>query len=85
MNKNTIADLRWQLKSVEFALHCFETEEKRKGNPRAIASLPPCQWDLPEDIKTLYDLQWELASELYCLGDWWPQPEVNPEPILPEP
>ncbi len=67
-------EMRKELRSVEFALNCFETKEKRKGNPQAIAGLPPCQWDLPEDVKSLYDLQWELASELYCLGDWSPQP-----------
>src|SRR5882762_2666056 len=73
-------DLRRQLKAVEVVLDRFEAEEKRKGNPRAIAGLPPAEWGpLPAEIETLYDLQWELASEFYRLYDW------PPEPILPEP
>jgi hypothetical protein len=65
------ADLRWQLKSIAFALDRFEFEEERKGNPRAIAGLAPSKWGpLPADIETLYDCQELLASELYCLDDW---------------
>jgi hypothetical protein len=60
-NERMKEDLRWQLKSVEFALDCFESEQKRKGNPE--------RGPLPAEIETLYDLQWQLASELYCLDD----------------
>ena len=60
-------DLRQQLKAVEFALACFEAEEKRKGNSKALAGLPPSKWALPADIETLYDLQWQLSQEIYCL------------------
>ncbi len=69
-NERMKEGLRWQLKSVEFALDCFEAEERRKGNRRAIAGLPPSEWGpLPAEIEMLYDLQWELSSELYSLDE----------------
>ena len=69
MPTKLVMDTRAQLKAVEFALNCFEAEENRKGNPRALAGLPPSTWNLPAEIETLYDLQWELAVELYRLED----------------
>src|SRR6267154_3536409 len=61
-NERMKQEMRAELRSVEFALNCFEAEEKRKENPRAIAGLPPSKWGpLPAEIETLYDLQWELS------------------------
>src|SRR5260370_24653887 len=60
-NERMKEDFRWQLRSVEFALDCFEAEEKCKGNPGAIAGLPPSKCGpLPAEIDTHYALQLEV-------------------------
>lgn len=54
---------------VQLSLELFELGERIKGNPAALAGLPPARWELPPDIDALYDEQWELAKAIYSWED----------------
>jgi hypothetical protein len=62
-----VKELSKLLGHVERTLEVYEASERSRGNVRALAGLPPCKWNLPPDIETLYDLQWKLESELNYL------------------
>lgn len=62
-------ELLVELRVLTETLNHFEATERSRGNPLAIAGLPPSEWRLPADIETLYDLHWVLAQEEYIICD----------------
>lgn len=59
-----ICEMEADVQALGLAIDIFEAEMSRKGLPRSL-------WiqRLPPEIEPLYDLHWELSSEIYRLDD----------------
>ena len=65
MRRAELEELKRGHEDVQLSLEMFELGERIKGNPAALAGLPPAKWALPPEIETLYDEQWEVAQAIY--------------------